>query len=127
MFIAKVMPINIKRVLSTFLISTFLLGLYGIMSKPENDPNLKSGIRTVVIDAGHGGKDPGAIGTRAKEKDIAPNIALKVGYYIEKNIPDVKVVYTRKEDVYVASLPVFRYVKGPAIRADWIVVFWHAW
>ncbi len=57
--------------------------------------------KTVVIDAGHGGKDPGAIGKTAKEKDIVLNVALKLGKYIEENMKDVKVVYTRKKDVFV--------------------------
>ena len=61
----------------------------------------QEGIHTVVIDAGHGGKDPGAEGKKAREKDIALAIALKLGNYIEKNIPDVKVIYTRKTDVFV--------------------------
>jgi N-acetylmuramoyl-L-alanine amidase len=55
----------------------------------------------VVIDAGHGGHDPGAMGKKAKEKNIALAIALKLGSYIKKNFPDVKVVYTRKTDVFV--------------------------
>ena len=59
------------------------------------------GIRTVVIDAGHGGRDSGAQGKRGNEKDIALPIALKVGRYIEENMKDVKVIYTRKTDVYV--------------------------
>ncbi|MCT4615211.1 MAG: N-acetylmuramoyl-L-alanine amidase [Marinifilaceae bacterium] len=58
-------------------------------------------LNTVVIDAGHGGKDPGALGKTVKEKDIALKIALLVGSYIEKNIPDVKVVYTRKKDIFI--------------------------
>ncbi len=58
-------------------------------------------INTVVIDAGHGGKDPGAIGKHSREKDIALSIALKLGGYIEKYIPDVEVIYTRKSDVFV--------------------------
>lgn len=58
-------------------------------------------VRKVVIDAGHGGKDPGAVGKYAKEKDIALSIALQVGKYIEKNLPDVEVIYTRKTDVFV--------------------------
>lgn len=58
-------------------------------------------VKTVCIDPGHGGKDPGALGKIAKEKDIALKIALKLGNYIEKNIPGVKVVYTRKTDVFV--------------------------
>ncbi len=55
-----------------------------------------------MIDPGHGGKDPGTIGNHLKEKDIALKISLKLGAYIEKNHPEVKVVYTRKEDKYVA-------------------------
>lgn len=59
------------------------------------------GVHKVVIDAGHGGKDPGAIGTHAREKDISLAIALKLGGYIEKYIPDVKVIYTRTTDEFV--------------------------
>ncbi len=55
----------------------------------------------VVIDAGHGGKDPGALGRRSKEKDIALSIALKTGKYIEENLPGVEVIYTRKTDKFV--------------------------
>lgn len=64
----------------------------------------RNGVQTVVIDAGHGGKDPGNLGTKrykTKEKDIALAVALKVGEYIKKNLPNVKVVYTRKTDVYI--------------------------
>ncbi len=56
----------------------------------------------VVLDAGHGGKDPGAIGvTGVKEKNVNLGIALKLGKLIEKNMPSVKVVYTRKTDEFV--------------------------
>ncbi len=56
----------------------------------------------LVIDAGHGGEDPGAIGvTRTKEKDVTLAIALKLGRLIERNLPDVKVVYTRTRDEFV--------------------------
>lgn len=58
-------------------------------------------IKTVVIDAGHGGKDPGALGKTSREKDIVLNISLKLGSYIQKYFPDVKVVYTRKTDVFI--------------------------
>ena len=56
---------------------------------------------TVVIDAGHGGHDPGAIGKISKEKNINLNVALKLGRLIEQGCPDVKVVYTRKTDVFI--------------------------
>jgi N-acetylmuramoyl-L-alanine amidase len=56
----------------------------------------------IVIDAGHGGEDPGTIGVaKTKEKDVALPIALKLGALIEKNLPNVRVVYTRKTDQFV--------------------------
>ena len=55
----------------------------------------------VVIDPGHGGHDPGAIGRRGKEKNINLNVALKVGQLIQNNCNDVKVIYTRKTDVFI--------------------------
>ncbi|MBP6977313.1 MAG: N-acetylmuramoyl-L-alanine amidase [Bacteroidales bacterium] len=58
-------------------------------------------IDRVVIDAGHGGEDPGALGKRSREKDIVLAIALKTGEYIEKNLPDVRVIYTRKTDRFI--------------------------
>ncbi|MCX6281874.1 MAG: N-acetylmuramoyl-L-alanine amidase [Bacteroidetes bacterium] len=61
----------------------------------------KVAINRVVIDAGHGGQDPGTIGRRAKEKNVALAIALKLGYMIQKNFKDVKVIFTRDRDVFV--------------------------
>lgn len=58
-------------------------------------------IKTIVIDAGHGGKDPGCNGVTHKEKDVALAVALKLGKLIEDNLKDVKVIYTRKTDVFV--------------------------
>ncbi len=63
--------------------------------------NAQYKINTVVIDAGHGGKDPGAIGKKAYEKDISLKIALKLGNYIQTKLKGVKVIYTRKTDVFV--------------------------
>lgn len=56
---------------------------------------------TVVIDAGHGGNDPGALGRRGKEKEINLEVALKLGKYIEKGCKDTRVIYTRKRDVFI--------------------------
>ena len=57
-----------------------------------------------MIDAGHGGKDPGTMGTKRYkiyEKDIALEVSLILGRYIEKKFPEIKVVYTRKKDVFL--------------------------
>jgi N-acetylmuramoyl-L-alanine amidase len=58
-------------------------------------------IETVVIDAGHGGKDPGALGKTSKEKDLTLAIALKTGNFILSQNPNIKVIYTRKDDNFV--------------------------
>jgi N-acetylmuramoyl-L-alanine amidase len=58
-------------------------------------------LRTVVIDPGHGGKDPGAPGRQSHEKNIVLDIALKLGKMIRQAYPEVNVVYTRKTDVFV--------------------------
>ncbi|MBO7160111.1 MAG: N-acetylmuramoyl-L-alanine amidase, partial [Paludibacteraceae bacterium] len=56
---------------------------------------------TVVLDAGHGGHDAGAVGAFSKEKNIILKYVLEVGDLIKKNHPDVKVIYTRNKDVFV--------------------------
>ena len=56
---------------------------------------------TLVIDAGHGGKDAGACAHGAKEKNINLAVALAFGRYVERNCSDVRVIYTRKTDVFI--------------------------
>ncbi|MCR4418222.1 MAG: N-acetylmuramoyl-L-alanine amidase [Ignavibacteria bacterium] len=64
--------------------------------------NKNSKFDVIVIDAGHGGRDPGAIGYRGtKEKDVNLGIALKLGKLLEDKLKDVKVIYTRKDDQFV--------------------------
>ena len=65
------------------------------------ETNQKSKDFVVVIDAGHGGRDPGAVGRISKEKDINLKVALKLGNLIKKNCPDVKLIYTRDKDVFL--------------------------
>ena len=75
-----------------------------ILSVPSFATASGGGVKTVVIDAGHGGIDPGNLGTKrykTQEKDIALAVALKLGAYIEQYLPDVRVIYTRKTDVKV--------------------------
>lgn len=83
-----------KKIRFGVLAMLFLLPLFVVAQKGEK-------IQTIVIDAGHGGKDSGALGQVSKEKDINLAVALKLGDYIQENMPDVKVVYTRKKDVFV--------------------------
>jgi N-acetylmuramoyl-L-alanine amidase len=68
-------------------------------SVPPGSKNNKPMI--VVIDPGHGGKDPGAINKGIREKDIVLGIGLKLGKMINENFPEVKVVYTRNSDVFI--------------------------
>jgi len=73
-------------------------------SPDESFNNLADKLKfdTVIIDPGHGGKDPGAIGYRnTKEKDVALSISKKVGDYIQEYLPDVRVVYTREDDTFI--------------------------
>jgi len=58
-------------------------------------------VNTIVIDAGHGGKDSGTLGSSSKEKEIALKIALKLGKTIQKYLKDVKVIYTRTSDKFI--------------------------
>lgn len=85
---------NIK--IKLILIAITLLNFSG------KSPISETKVDVIVIDAGHGGHDPGTSGKNLKEKDVALKIALRLGSYIEKNIPDVKVIYTRKTDRYLS-------------------------
>ena len=83
-------------ILAAALVALVVMASFSANSKPEQKK-----IKVVCIDPGHGGKDPGCHGDNAKEKDVALSIGLKLGAYIEKYYPDIKVVYTRKTDVFV--------------------------
>lgn len=76
------------------LILAIILPLFCFAQKGES-------LKTIVIDAGHGGKDPGALGKNCQEKDVNLSVALKLGAYINENMPDVKVIYTRNKDSFV--------------------------
>ncbi|MFI5164770.1 MAG: N-acetylmuramoyl-L-alanine amidase [Bacteroidia bacterium] len=90
-----------KKYTSILLVALISLLNTSFVAKFEPKNPALFGIRTVVIDAGHGGKDPGCLGKNEKEKDVALAIALKLGKYIEEKCSDVKVIYTRNTDVFV--------------------------
>ena len=86
-----------RRILNILYIATSLLLTFSLAPQAHA---AKTNF-TVVIDAGHGGPDPGAIGRRGKEKNINLSVALKLGRLIKQNCPDTRVVYTREKDVFV--------------------------
>lgn len=88
---------NRRRLLYSCLV--FCLALTFFSFRLPDGPGKKKWV--VVIDAGHGGKDPGCHGKQFKEKDVALAVALKFGHYLEENNKDVKVIYTRKTDVFI--------------------------
>lgn len=85
-----------KRGFRLFLCLIFLVG-----SSFVNDEEVKNPFNVIVIDAGHGGHDPGCSGGSTKEKDVTLAIALKLGKLLEDSLKDIKVVYTRKTDKFI--------------------------
>jgi N-acetylmuramoyl-L-alanine amidase len=93
----------VKRV-SFFLLIIFshLANHSYLQAKPTTDGNQPGKqISVVVIDPGHGGKDPGAVVGQAQEKQIVLDISLKLGQLIKNSFPEIKVIYTRDKDVFV--------------------------
>ncbi|MBQ7214236.1 MAG: N-acetylmuramoyl-L-alanine amidase, partial [Bacteroidales bacterium] len=84
---------QIRRILSGCLMLFIAVTALHAQTLPD-----AGGIRTVVIDAGHGGTDPGALGTLYKEKDITLKIALQLGKQMKAEYPDLKIIYTRETD-----------------------------
>lgn len=80
---------------------TAILAFFAVIARAEGNP--QKGPFVVVLDAGHGGKDPGSIGSvmTNQEKDINLAITLEVGRLLKENQPDIKVIYTRSTDVFV--------------------------
>jgi len=88
-----------KRIFTCFIV----FAAWTIAASAQNDGGAYK-MKTVVIDAGHGGQDPGNVGTgrhKKKEKDIALDVALRVGRFINEVFPEIKVLYTRDKDVFI--------------------------
>ncbi|TRZ42518.1 N-acetylmuramoyl-L-alanine amidase family protein [Robertkochia solimangrovi] len=87
-----------KRYLKALIFPALSLILFSSFDNPVDPPGSK--VFTVVLDAGHGGNDPGNLGSGFKEKDIALSIVLRIGKILEQD-PNIKVIYTRKTDVFI--------------------------
>lgn len=99
----EIMKNSISRkslVISAFVVAFIALTSFGTLNIGEKAFTPYQ-LKTVVIDAGHGGHDQGCSGTKNNEKTVALSLSLKLGALIEKNYPGVKVIYTRKTDVFV--------------------------
>ncbi|MEO9257243.1 MAG: N-acetylmuramoyl-L-alanine amidase [Crocinitomicaceae bacterium] len=92
----------VKRIQLITIISICLtvFSVQGFGQNNDVNPNMV-GINTIVIDPGHGGKDPGCHGVNTNEKSVALAIGLKLGEYIKKQFPKVNVIYTRSTDVFI--------------------------
>src|SRR6187402_1303712 len=95
----------LKKLLTGFIPLLFLTILFSFRKDlpdgaPGNERNFA--IKTIVVDAGHGGSDVGARGAYSFEKDICLGVALKLGKLLEDEFKDVKILYTRTTDVYPA-------------------------
>jgi N-acetylmuramoyl-L-alanine amidase len=86
---------RIKPIVILLFLTQFFVYARGQSLSAENSPD------KIVVDAGHGGKDRGAPGTVFDEKDITLAIALLVGGFIQEQMPDVEVIYTRDDDTFV--------------------------
>ncbi len=93
----------IKQAFFLFLGAAFVTGFFSFTDNNRPSANTEQKVlRTIVIDPGHGGTDAGAKGQYSYEKDICLAISMKVGKMIEREFPDVKVLYTRTTDTYPA-------------------------
>lgn len=99
--------LNKKILFGTLIGCTFLLSSFSISS---GNPAIiqKQGLKTIIVDAGHGGQDAGADGSYSKEKDLTLQIALKLQQTLQTAMPDVNVVMTRTTDVF----------DNPRVKAD---------
>lgn len=93
----KIKISNGKRIAASFLVLAYILF---VSFTPEEPTGV---VRTIILDAGHGGKDPGNLGTgryKTTEKDITLDVSLKLKAYLEEEYPNIRIVLTRDDDAY---------------------------
>ena len=83
----------------------FLSGIVFVITSFDIHPKQKSVLRTIIIDPGHGGFDPGTTGLISQEKNVALAISLKLGKAIQEAFPDMKIVFTRTTDIMPGNMP----------------------
>ncbi len=104
-----------KKMAALLLLSGIVCSITSFNSFPI-PPQQKPVLRTIILDAGHGGIDPGASGLISHEADIALDIILKLGKAVEKEFPELKIVYTRTSDILPGNIDDIH--RSLRIRAD---------
>jgi N-acetylmuramoyl-L-alanine amidase len=104
----------IKKMLAFFLLAAVGCSFLSFTGHRDNPRPAK--LRTIIIDPGHGGLDPGTKGLISKEKDVALDISLKLGDAIQKEFPDIRIVYTRTTDILPGNAATLK--EGLLNRAD---------
>ncbi len=93
----------IKRTFLVFLAAAFTISFFSFKGDDiSTTPRKQKVVKTIVIDPGHGGSDAGAKGQYSYEKDICLDVSLKLGKMIEREFPDIKLLFTRTSDTYPA-------------------------
>jgi N-acetylmuramoyl-L-alanine amidase len=94
----------IKKLTLLLILSGFVCCITSFIPIPEQKPV----IRTIIIDPGHGGIDPGTTGLFSREANVALAISLKLGKAIQEEFPDMKILYTRTTDVMPGNMPTIK-------------------
>lgn len=103
---SSMLETNLKKVLNLqkleIIVPILMVLFFSALSYPTNKKTLKNTVFTVVIDAGHGGHDPGCMHDGVKEKEVTLAIALAIGAKLKEQSPELKIIYTRSEDKFIS-------------------------
>ncbi len=104
-----------KKLLFLFVLFTIFISFVPLPKNPKT-PAVKPVLKTIIIDPGHGGKDPGARGLISTEAEVSLEVSLKLGKAIQKEFPDIKLIFTRTTDVLPGNAASIN--QGLKIRAN---------